>query len=366
MKILFAIKTVKKSKGGSERVISMIASGLAQRGYEIELLTFDTTSGDCLYPLHPAVNTRWLGIGDAGAKAGLLESYRRMLALRRYISQTGPDVVIAFQHSMFVLMAFALLGKPVPHIASEHIVPAHYQHKPLEYLLMCVSAYLSDRVTVLSDAIKNLYPVFLHSRMRAMPNPVMYSQETGNCRGNSSSTGLILNVGRLDKQKDHTTLIQAFASLKDKYPDWRLCIIGSGQLKQQLQDLIASLDCLDRIELQDCVDEISKVYREADIFAMSSRYESFGLVTAEAMAFALPVVGFADCPGTNELIIDGVNGLLVASNDRAAAFATGLEKLMRDPGLRARLGQHGRQHVKRFDIEQVLDQWESLIGEVCQ
>ena len=111
---------------------------------------------------------------------------------------------------------------------------------------------------------------------------------------------------------------------------------------------------------------ISEEYQAAEAFVISSRYEAFGLVTAEAMSHGLPVVGFADCPGTNELIDDGLTGLLAPSaGDRAHSLAYTLSSLLTDPLLRRRLGDAGRQAIdKRFSSGHVSELWESLLKSV--
>jgi glycosyltransferase involved in cell wall biosynthesis len=98
---------------------------------------------------------------------------------------------------------------------------------------------------------------------------------------------------------------------------------------------------------------------------MPSIYESFGLATAEALAFRVPAVGFADCPGTNELIQDGRNGILVGGPDAVHALAEGLSRLMDSAPLRAQLGQAGPDSVRRFSLAAVADRWEEVLRTVA-
>ena len=104
-------------------------------------------------------------------------------------------------------------------------------------------------------------------------------------------------------------------------------------------------------------------YAAASVVAMPSRWESFGLATAEALASARPVIGFADCPGTNELIDDGVNGLLVEGGDhRVSHLVAGLRRLMLDASLRDALGARGPASVARFRGEEVTPVWEDFFA----
>jgi glycosyltransferase involved in cell wall biosynthesis len=84
-------------------------------------------------------------------------------------------------------------------------------------------------------------------------------------------------------------------------------------------------------------------------------------VTAEALAHGLPAVGFADCPGTNELIVHGSNGILVAGGERVRALGTALRLLMNSPTLRVELGRNGPGSVLRFSLDAITDRWEALL-----
>ena len=95
----------------------------------------------------------------------------------------------------------------------------------------------------------------------------------------------------------------------------------------------------------------------------SSRFEGFGLVLVEAMACGLPVVSF-DCPaGPDEIITDGVDGLLVPSGD-VQTLAEKLMALMADEDLRQRLGKQALQTAQRYDMKTIANQWKSLFEKV--
>ncbi len=358
MKIVFAVKTMLGAIGGAERVLAEVASGLAARGHKVTLISYDNSSaGESFYPLAPEVAQRRLGIGNAAAQATLKETLQRMVALRKAVLEEKPDIVIGFMHSMFVPLSFALIGTGIPVIGSEHIVPAHYKTRKLEFALFVLSSFFIDKITVLSETIRDSYPAILRGKMVVMPNPV--KKPTGVAMGDAEK--MILNVGRLDPQKDQETLIRAFKLLADTHPAWGVKIIGEGALEQRLKSLIAELGLQGRVELVPQTKKIDDFYRSATIFALPSRYESFGLATAEAMSYGVPPVGFADCPGTSELIEDGRTGILVEGGDRVEAFAEGLAQLMVSPESRAELGTNARNAIARFSPDAVVGGWEALL-----
>ena len=131
-----------------------------------------------------------------------------------------------------------------------------------------------------------------------------------------------------------------------------------------LEAQVLALGLCRRILLPGAMRDIDADYAAAQLFALPSRYESFGLATAEAMSHGLPVIGFADCAGTNELIVAGQNGLLIAGADRVGALAGALASLMHSPEERARLGAGARSSLQHVSIDQVADRWEALLDDV--
>jgi len=368
MKILFAIKSLDVPGGGAERVLTIVASGLAEKGHEVSVLTFDSGGGKSFYPLHSGIRRIRLSLGPTVGPTGLRAFVERLPALRRAVRRERPDVVVGFMHSMFVPLAFAMMGTDVPLVAREHIVPVYYRGRGVEYTLFKAGCRLSKRVTVLSEAVRALYPSRLRNKMVPMPNPVV---EYDNCAvdpvGAADQLKTVLSVGRLEHQKDHATLIEAFASVAGRFPDWRLRIIGDGSLRDDLESAVSRLGLGERVVLPGSTGRIEEEYAGAQLLAVPSLFESFGMVTAEALAVGLPVVGFADCPGTNELIRHDANGWLVKIADgqeRVKAFADGLETLMSDGSLRTRLGTAGPPSVRDFAPDTVVSGWEDLLRDV--
>lgn len=366
MKILFAIKSLNAPGGGAERVFCTVCSELAARGHEIVVLTLDRPGGHAFYPLAATIRRIDLGIGDASARTGVAAFLRRQPALRLVVRAEQPAVAVGFMHSIYVPLAFALAGTGIPLIGAEHIVPEHYASRPLEYALMLAAAPLMTRVTVLSETIRASYPAVLRRRMRVMPNPV--ETPVGEAApGLAKARYRLLNVARFDPQKDQATLLRAFALLAPGHPDWELRLVGEGALRPALERLVLELGLQDRVAMPGTSADIAAEYRAADLFVVPSRYEAFGLVTAEALSYGLPAVGFADCPGTNELIRDGIDGFLVAAGpDRPAALAATLARLMDDAALRSRLGSAGKSAGAGRSAADIALRWEKLLREAAE
>jgi glycosyltransferase involved in cell wall biosynthesis len=364
LKLLFVVKTLSPfgGSGGAERVLVDVASALAARGHELTVLSYDPPGEVEFYPLAEEINRLKIGVGKGSRRTTPLEILLRARRLRKEIVDLAPDAVVGFMHSAYVPLAGAMAGTGIRFVASEHIVFDHYKARLLEKGLVYVAGFASARMTTISDAVRMSFPLPLRRRMTVIPNPVSVSSEaSADPAGRTAATKTILCVGRLEAQKDHATLVQAFGRLAVDFPEWDLRIVGEGGERLRLENQIRELGLQARIALPGRTADIQREYLSAQIFAMPSLYESFGLATAEALAHGLPAIGFADCPGTNELILDQVNGLLVAGSDRLEALVEGLRRLMKSATLRVRLGAAAAATVERFSIHEITDRWEDLL-----
>lgn len=354
------VKSLALGGGGAERVLADVTDGLVRRGHEVIVASFDQAGLVPFYPFSPRLELVPLGIGKADKRSSIGEVLHRTRAIRRLALERRPDVAIGFMHSAFVPLAFALVGTGIPSVGSEHIVYDFYYDRPVDRLMVNLAARGLTALTAISPAMRDGFPRAAGRKMCVIPNPVqIHSGGLADTRGGKIKT--ILTVGRLEDQKDHASLISAFAAISPAFPDWRLRIVGEGSLRGALQRQVEALQLSDLVELKEPVSDIGREYATAQIFAMSSRFESFGLATAEALSNGLPVVGFADCPGTNELVVDGVNGLLVDGTARVESLSKGLARLMESPELRARLRRAGPQSIEKFSVESVVALWEDLM-----
>jgi glycosyltransferase involved in cell wall biosynthesis len=367
VKLLFAIKGLHQAAGGAERVICDVSSYLADRcGYSVSLLTFDLPGTTPFYPISPAVRLIPLGIGNTHISTSLGAFVQRAVTMRRIVPQQAPDVVVAFMHSTFVPMAFALAGTGIPLVASEHIIMDHYRARRLQFALFAAAVPFIHNITALSDSIANQYPIWIRRKMVTVTNPISPffqkeikpSQHQDPCR--------ILAIGRFSERKGHPTLLAAFASLADEFPRWSLRILGDGVLRPVLQREAERLGLQDRVSMPGTVSEIAQEMTDASFFALASKYESFGLVFAEAMACGKASVAFADCQGVNAMIDHGETGLLVKGFDRVKSMADGLRRLMTNEDERKNMGKLARERVfKRFSIDHVCDRWEDILRDAC-
>jgi glycosyltransferase involved in cell wall biosynthesis len=288
---------------------------------------------------------------------------RQMRVVRKLLQQESPDVAVGVMCSAYVPLAFAGLGSRIPLVASEHTAWAYYRAHPAHRTMLRMTVGQFAAMTIPSELIRQRYPTAIGSRMRVIPNLVAPSKTTPELRPRARK--VLLAVGNLREEKGHSLLVSAFASIADRHPDWMLRIVGEGKERAALERQVRTLGLAGRVDLPGTVPDVWSEYAGADLFAMPSYYESFGLATAEALSVGLPAIGFADCFGTNELIAHESNGILVGGPDRVQALADGLDRLMRSDALREQLGQAGPASVASYSVESAMAAWEELLEKVA-
>jgi len=157
---------------------------------------------------------------------------------------------------------------------------------------------------------------------------------------------LILNVGALELQKDQATLLKAFALLR-KQIRVRCIIIGDGPLLDKLKRMAGNLQIIEDVAFTGFVKNPFRFMANADVFALSSVYEGFGNVIVEAMACGCPVVSI-NCPyGPEEIITDGLDGILSPLGDEQS-LANNMLGVLNNPELKESLINNGYRRAMDF------------------
>jgi D-inositol-3-phosphate glycosyltransferase len=188
---------------------------------------------------------------------------------------------------------------------------------------------------------------------------------------------VVLFVGRMDRAKGIDMLLSAAARLRrhpDLSSDLRIVIVGGDDNRRdsvarrevtRLKSIAHNLHLSDIVEFRGVIpqEQLPLYYAAADVCAIPSLYESFGMVALEAMACGRPVVGFK-ARGLEQTVQNGRSGLLVAAGD-VPAFAAALEQVLLDRCLARRFGIAGREAVRQFTWDAVVERSYQLYQEVA-
>jgi glycosyltransferase involved in cell wall biosynthesis len=174
---------------------------------------------------------------------------------------------------------------------------------------------------------------------------------------------VVLGVGRLMEQKGFDVLIRSIAELRDQQRPARLIILGEGDKLPDLQALVRELDLADYVDMPGYVENVMEYMRESDVFALSSRWETFGLVLVEAMVAGVPIVSTRIPGGPEEVLEDGRTAVLVQNED-PKALADGLSRVIEDHRLARYLVEQSAGEAEKYQPESVAAQYVAFFEQV--
>jgi glycosyltransferase involved in cell wall biosynthesis len=188
-----------------------------------------------------------------------------------------------------------------------------------------------SKITVIPNAVKPL------------DTSLINRTETRSDLGLNEGDPFILSIGRLTYQKGHEFLIQAMSKVVGRFPNVKAGICGDGPLRSQLETQIKEAGLSGHVRLLGAWEDITPLLASADIFVLPSRWEGLSRALMEAMAAGLPAIA-TQVDGIRDLITDGVNGLLVPSED-AVALGNSILELIENAAMRKRIALEGQAHV---------------------
>lgn len=348
--------------GGVQQSYAWLYDYLCGRGHKITHVTHLPVGERGLhYPFHPAVKIRSVNL-LFGAGAGK--------KVRSIAAEIDPDVVLVINSSKTALQFCGpLYDTPYPVILSERGSPEYcitelWKSRRLHEL----AAARADFVHMLMPSYPLSLPPHLRDRARVIssltqPAKIFASPAAAGRQGEY----VILYTGRFSPEKRLPLLVRAFSGISGRHPGWRLRLVGDGPERGNIEKAIEAAGVSGKVDLPgyaDTPEALCAHYASSHIFCLPSSYEGCPLALREAMAHALPVVGFSSCPGTNEIIESNRNGLL-AAEDTWQSLGGCIEKLVADAALRENMGNAGRDDVKRYSPEKTHSAWESLLYEAA-
>ena len=346
--------------GGAERVASIMANYWVRNNCRISIVMLAGDANVPFYRLHPeirVISLDLLSISPNFAFA-IVWNLRRVWEIRRAIARTEPDFVISFVSETNILTIFAMMRSGVPTIVTEHTDPESWPLPPVWSWLRKFTYRLSTQVVVLNEYIQKFFWTNLRQSTVVIPNPVSTPEKLSD---NASVTHKqIVAVGRFSVEKRFDVLLRAFGTISDQHKDWKLVVIGDGQLWSEIKQLAKSLNVNDRVILPGYMENTQAMLRASEIFVSTSVVEGFPMAICEAMACGLAVVAVEYNAGVKEIIDNEVSGLLVPPDD-IQAVAAAIDRLICDSATRKRLGAKARVIVSMYNTDDVMLRWNQLL-----
>lgn len=367
MKIIYIIRSL-ANVHGLERTIIDKANYLAEQGHQVIIVTYEQGSHAYAFPISPLVecvdlNCRYFTI----FKYSLIKRQYKVWKLKRdflhkiqvLFIDKNPDIVVASTYEgEFMDEIISLKSRTriileshtsfVGHMKGENLLGKIKKRFVLEGIKQC------DLLIALTQSDAKCWQQYIQ-KVAVVPNPISYYPEqiSGKCEKENRR---ILAVGRLLKEKRFDRLINAFALISLKYPEWYIDIYGDGPERAVLEKQVKCQNLENRINFKGNTSNVFKEYQKSQFFVLSSDSEGFGLVLIEAMACGIPVVS-TNCPyGPSEIIEDGTDGLLCKLN--VEDLSAKMEWMMTHEEERSAMGVAARQAAARYRKEAVMPLWE--------
>lgn len=370
MKILFLIRTL--DKGGAERQLSYLASGLAKLGHEITVLTYYSI-------VNNSNNFNYRLLIDSGAKVLSVEKKSRydilgfLYRLNTIINKASPDVVYSFLELSNIFAALYKLLHPRIKLVwgkrsadlelSKYRLSMRLEHK-LERLL----SRIPDLIIANSSAGKEVMLRYGYkSKIEVVYNGIsadFVTPKQCSAKINSPDRFIIGAVGRIDYAKDYINLVEAFAQVYKLHNNIELRIVGSVRNEAYFMEIknkirMSGLD--EVVFFLHETDSIGEFYNRIDLFVSSSFSEGFSNVIAEAMLAGLPCVVTNAGDSAN---LAGDAGVVVERRNHNK-LAMAMHELISDDNLRARLSVKAKNRIlDSFSVEKMVANTYAYINEL--
>ncbi len=340
---------------GSERHLLALLPALRERGVDARVLALDVDGTDAPR-FYAELDT--VGVPYTTVRCTFDVNPRMARDVVRAVRGERPDLLHTHLVHADVYGSIASRAAGVPFVSSRHN-DDRYLLGPFRHVDRAF-ARRARRLVAISDAVRRFLErsglpreklVTVHYGLDELP--AAPSEVTPAAAGVPDGVPLVLAVGRLIEQKDHATLLRAFARARTEHPEARLAILGSGPLESETRALAGELGLDGALLLPGRV-EIRDWLERADVFAHTSRWEGFGIVLLEAMLARLPIVA-TRVSAVPEVVLDGETGSLVAPGD-VADVAAALGSLLGDPERARRLGEAGHDRARsEFSVARMAD-----------
>lgn len=348
--------------GGAEQHLLALLPALREQGVDARVLALDA-DGDAqrFYDALDARAVPWRAV-----PCGLDASPRLARDVVRAVRAERPALLHTHMVHGDLYGSIAAHATGIRFLSSRHN-DDRYLLGPFRYVDRAFMHGV-QRLIAISDSVRAFLEsaglprerlVTVHYGLDAVP--ARDSERTPAELGIPDAAPLVLAIGRLIAQKDHATLLRAFARVRERHPEARLALLGWGVLEEETRALAARLGLADAVAIPGRVEPRAWLER-ADVLAHTSRWEGFGIVLLEAMLASLPVVA-TRVSAVPEIVADGETGLLVSPGDDAAV-AEALARLLSDAALRRRLGGAGlRRAREKFSVSRMTERTIELYGE---
>ena len=353
-----ALYTSKMNDGGVERTMANIANYMVSCGHEVLVVT--TYLNDDEYELDNRIKRIISEPSEEQLTGNRIHNFvTRFTTLRNIWKAEKPDVIFSYLGKNNLMAVATSRWLNIPTGVGVVATPSEEYYTPiLEFLAKFLFRFAAGIVLQTKES-KGFFPKAVLKKAVILKNPT--SEEFDIDRYEGEREKVIVSVGRVDANKNHELIIDAFGNIARDYPDYKLVIYGDGELRQSLINKVERMGLSAQIELPGRINNVADTIKKATVFVLSSQTEGSPNVLIEAMMLGLPVIS-TDCPcgGPAELITNGVNGVLTPVND-VEKMQDNLQKILSDLQFAEQIGRAASSTRAIYSPKIVLNEWKQFL-----
>lgn len=348
-------------KGGAERVFVNLAKYFQAEGYRVVMVTQYQKEEE--YELPDGMERILSDIGEEKVTASrAVNFFRRLNKLHAIWKEQKPDLVLSCIGKNNFMTVVTTMGTKTRAVVS--VVGEAKEEYPSRGMRMLANFLFSRAAGVIlqTERSRGFFCRKVGEKAVILPNSLNPAFIRPRYEGMREKK--IVSVGRMDANKNHEMQLRAFAGLKDKYPEYTLVIYGDGELRSYIEETAEELGIAKRVFLPGVVQDVAERIGQASLFLLTSYSEGVSNALIEALALGLPVIA-TDVPsgGTEELMKDGVNGLIIPAGEQAA-LERAMDRLLGDPAYAQQLGREAARIQERLAPERVNPLWKAYFEEL--
>lgn len=356
--------------GGIEKCISMLANALCETN-QVEIISTYQLYEKPAFSLNSAIKVQYL-LTEKPNREEFLSALKHFQILKVYqegkkaitiLKKKRKKMIEAIQNcnSDVIISTRDLHNKWLGKYGKRNIFKIGWEHNHphgnKKYAKKVIQSVQNlDAFVVVSKSLHAFYKPRVKCPCIYIPNAIASIPK----EQSKQTEKRIISVGRLSFEKGFRDLIDVFARIHEKQPDWQLEIIGDGIEKSNLERQIQHYNLEKYITLHGYQKKeyIDALLHQSSVYVMTSYTESFGIVLLEAFSHGLPCVAFSRAEGACELIDNNWDGYLVSSQEQ---MVKRILELINNQNRRIIMGNNGYKKVQKYQMEEIKKEWISLL-----
>ena len=360
-KIVFFTRELNNVMGGLEKQILLIATSLINLGHSVTIISLDEKLPDVFYSqFKKGIKFRNIRSGKPSVTLNSIQRIKRQILVYKDIRQFKYEIGVSFMTGAYWYSRIPTFLCRIPLILAERNAPSIYtltRVKKIRHFIF-LSMIFASAITVQFSRYKNQYPFFLRNKIKAIPNAVEPMLISKPARGTKIK---YVFAGRFSHQKQPLLLLKAFSSFAINKNDVELVMYGRGDLEIHIKKFITETKSSSLIQILEPKTHPEDFLKDADVLCIPSLWEGFPNVLAEALSSGVPALGFRNCDGVTDLVVDSVNGWTCDNDGTIEPLIKLLERSYVDLKANTISSKNCQKSVEVFNKDLIAKNWEELI-----